>query len=219
MTDVAKTIECSRVDEAAIAYESQNAVLVQPVAGPTEEPSVHVVELGLLRIAGIDVGFFDPLVDVGILTVLVVLVFVELVRVVWWIANNDTDFRFWRVCVRHCLRSLLQTCRPDGRCTCASRNVVEGVDETKVREILILTGDRRVGGLDVQVSHVVGKDGNFVGVQLVRYLCVNLAVVRGSVPELADECAGADGRIEDLNVVVDEIAEKCFSHSQSALQS
>ena len=86
--DRTKAIEGSRVDKAAVADESQHAVFGQPVAGPAEEPGIHVVELGFLRSAGGNVSFLDAFVDVGILAILVVLVLVELVRIVRRVADD-----------------------------------------------------------------------------------------------------------------------------------
>ena len=74
---------------------------------------------------------------------------------------------------------------------------------------------RGVGRLDVQVGDVVGQDRHLVGVQLLPVLVLELRRLAAEVlDQLADEGAGAGGRVEDLDVLVDQAA--CRSASRRA---
>jgi hypothetical protein len=92
--DTPESVGCMCVDKTAIGNESNDSVLAKPVASPPKKPHVHIVELGLLRSARLDVGRFDALVDAAVGPVLVVVVFVLLVGIIRGIADDDADLTF-----------------------------------------------------------------------------------------------------------------------------
>jgi hypothetical protein len=70
-------------------------------------------------------------------------------------------------------------------------------------------GDGGVGGLDVQVGHVVRQDGHFVGVQLVLVFVLQLlGLAAEMLRQLANESARAGGRVEDVHILVDQVLAK-----------
>ena len=98
-------------------------------------------------------------------------------------------------------------------------HVVQRVHEAEVGKFGVLAGDGGVGGFDVQVGDVVGQDGDFVGVQLVLVFVLQLGGLAAKVlHQLADEGAGAGGRVEDLHVLVDQVlAEVLFAEPVGAV--
>ncbi len=90
-------------------------------------------------------------------------------------------------------------------CARVQAHVVQRVDEAQVGELLVAPGDGGVGGLDVQVGHVIGQDRHLVGVQLLAVLALELLVLPAKVlQQLADEGARAGGRVQDLHVAIDQ---------------
>ena len=92
---------------------------------------------------------------------------------------------------------------------CLRRPQVLSSVSTKQRfgKFHVLARDRGVGGLDVQVGDVVRQDRHLVGVQLVPVLVRELRRLAAKVlDQLADEGAGAGGRVEDVHVLVDQAA-------------
>ena len=86
-------------------------------------------------------------------------------------------------------------------------DVIERVDEAQVPELGVFAGDRGVGRLDVQVGHVARQDRHLVGVQLFLVLVLELGGLTAKVLEqLANEGARPGGRVEDLDVLVDQVA-------------
>ena len=156
-----------------------------------------------------DVGLLDALVDLRVFAVLVVVVFVGLVGVVRRVADDDADLAaVLALDARDVLfADAAEQVVRDAVRRGVQAHVVQRVDEAQVRELLVLAGDRGVGGFDVQVGHVVRQDRHFVGVQLFAVLVLQLLRLAAEVLEqLADEGAGAGGRVEDLDVVVDQVA-------------
>src|SRR2546422_4075946 len=66
-----------------------------------EKPHVHVIKLRLLGVAGVEIGFPDALINLGIFAVLVVLVLVELVGVVRRVADDYADRKSTRLNSSH----------------------------------------------------------------------------------------------------------------------
>ena len=99
------------------------------------------------------------------------------------------------------------------------RDVVERVDKAEIGELRVLAGDRGVGRLDVQVGDIIGQDGHLVGVQLLLvFVRELLRLAAKMLQQFADEGAGAGGRIEDLDVPVDQgLAEMLLAQPVGAL--
>ena len=207
----AETIEGAALDKTAVGDKGQHTVFVQPVAGPAEEAGVHVVELGLLRGALSDVGLFDALVDVRVFAVLVVVVLVGLVGVVRRVANDDADappvlpLDTGDVFFRDAAEQI--GVHTPGRGVQA--HVVQRVHKAQAGEFFVLAGDGGVSRFNVQVGHVVGQDGHFVGVQLVLVFLLQLFGLAAKVlQQFADEGARASGRVEDVHILVDQVFAK-----------
>ncbi len=91
--------------------------------------------------------------------------------------------------------------------TAQAGDVVERVDEAQVRIFQIIATDRGVGRLDVQIGDVIRQDRDFVGVQFFQILVLELGRLPAEVFEqLADEGAGSRRRIENLHILVDQVA-------------
>ncbi len=61
------------------------------VGSPTKKTRVHIVQLSFLSGRCLDIGRLDTTIDFGVLTVLIVLVLVELVGIIWRVADDDTN--------------------------------------------------------------------------------------------------------------------------------
>ena len=192
----------------ATGDEGDHPVVLQPVGRPAEEARVHVVHAVLvLRRAFLDVGALDPLVHAAVGAVGVVLVVVLLPGVVWRVADDDADLA--GVLALHPLDVLVRN-RPEHVVLVTGedaerRHVVQRVHEAQAGELGVFALDGGVGGLDVQVGHVVGQDRHLVGVQLVQVLGLQLLGPPAEVFEqLDDEGARAGGGVEDLDAPVDQ---------------
>ncbi len=81
--------------------------------------------------------------------------------------------------------------------------VVEGVDKADVGEFEVFADQLGVGEFDVEVGDVVGKDGDFVAVDFVLVFVPERGLVALEVfDQVADEGAGADGGVENFDVLV-----------------
>ena len=209
----AEAIEGAALDKAAVGDKSQHAVLAQAVARPAEEARVHVVELGLLRGARVDVGVFDALVYAWVFAVLVVVVFVGLVGVVRWVADNHADalavlpLDARDVLLAHAAENIRRRSGSGG----VQTDVIQRIDKTQIGKFFVVAGDRGVGGLDVQVGDVVGQDRHLVRVQLLQVFVFELGGLAAEVfQQFADKGAGSGGGVENFHVLVDQVFAEVF---------
>jgi len=98
------------------------------------------------------------------------------------------------------------------------RRIVEGVNETQIRIVLILARDRGIGRLDVQVRDIVGQDRNFIGVQFFEIFVPQLCGLTAKMlDQFGDKGAGARCGIKDFDIFVDSALPKCLWQRKSAL--
>ena len=208
---LAKTIKGAAVDKAAIGDHAQNTIAVQAIRGPAEKAGVHIVEFGLLRRRLFDVGFLDALIYALIGTVLVVVVFVLLIGVIGRIADNYADralvlsFDARHVFIRCPAQQIVLVTRMEAE----RRHIIERIDKAQAGEFGELAGDGRIGGFDIQIGDIVGQDGHLVGVQFLLIFVGQLfRLATEMLDQFADKGAGAGGRIENLDIAVDQVLVK-----------
>ncbi len=98
------------------------------------------------------------------------------------------------------------------------RRVVERVDKAQIR-IFLISVDRGVGRLDVEVGDVIGQDRHLVGVQFFLIFVPQLCGLASKMlDQFGDEGAGAYGGIEDFDILVDQrFAEMLLAQPVGAL--
>ncbi len=162
----AKPIKRAALNKAAVGHKCQHAVLVQPVAGPAKKARIHVVQLGFLCGALGDIGLLDARVDVCVFAVFVVVVFIRLIGVVRRIANHHADapavlaLDAGDVLLAHSAKNIAGIALGGS----VQADVVQRVDKAQIRKLGVVTGQRGVGGFDVQIGNVIRQDGDLVGV-------------------------------------------------------
>lgn len=155
-----------------------------------------------------DVGLLDARVDLRVFAVLVVVVLVSLVGVVRRVADDDADAAAvlapdaLDVLFAHAAEKFGRGAARGG----VQAHVVQRVHEAEVGELGVVAGDGGVGGLDIEVGHVVRKDGDLVGVQFVLVFVRQLLGLAAKVlQQFADVGARTGGRVEDIHVLIDQV--------------
>ena len=205
---LSESVKCPAVNERTIGNKGDYPIFVDPVTRPTQEPGIHIVKLGLLGGAGLDVGVLDAFIDGGVFAVLVVFVLVHLVGVVGRVADDDGDLFF--VLAFDAVGVFVGEGKDVHlRVFAEVHVVVQGVHEAEVFEFEVLSGFLFVGEFDVEVGDVVGQDLHFVGVEFVAVFVFQL-VEADVVDEVADESPGSGGGIEDVHAGVLEHLSEVF---------
>ena len=168
-----------------------------------------------------NVSLLDARINLRVFAVFVVVVFIRLVGVVRRVANDDTDLAgvlaldaghiFFTDAAKQLGRGA------PGRSV--QTHVVQRVHKTQAGKFLVLASDGRIGGLNVQVGHVIRQDGNLIGVQLVFVLVRQLFRLAAKVlQQFANKSTRPRGGVQNIDAWVDQVfAEVLFTQPVGAV--
>ena len=206
-----ETVKRAAFNKTAVGDKGQNAVFIEPVAGPAEKAGVHVVQLGFLRRTLKNIGLLDTGINLRVHPVFIVVVFIGLVGVVGRVANDDADaaavlaLDAGDVFFTHAAKQVGAHAFGCG----VQAHVVQRVNKAQVGKLFVAASQCGKGRLNVQIRHVIRQDGHFVGVQLMAVLVRQLFRLAAKVlQQLANKGTRASGRVQNVHVLVDQVFAK-----------
>ena len=209
---LAETVERPALNKRPVGNKRNNAASVEPIHCPTVKPRVHIIHLGLLRRALLDERILDPLVDVGVFAVLVIVIFVHLVGVVRRVADNDRYLLFVLALYPRSILGgqrkevaraavFLHIARRQRMVECLG--IVERIGKAEALKLLVPAHLLFVGVFYIQIGDIIRQYRYLVGVHLMLVF-VREASLGQIVDNVADERAGTGSRIEYLHAAVVE---------------
>ena len=206
--NLAEAIKGAAIDKGAVCDIGDYAILIQPVHRPAIEPRIHIIDLGFLGGAVFDIGVFDAFIDLGVGAVFVVLVFIHLVGIIGWIADDHGDFAF--VLAFDAFGIFVGDAKDvHFGIFLHIHIVIQGIHKAEVFKFRIALHLLFVGKFDVEVGDVVGQDFHFIGMEFVAIFIFQL-VRRDVIDDIADEGSGAGGGIQDFHATVFQHLAKVF---------